>query len=241
MSVFDIVGPVMIGPSSSHTAGAVRLGKMARGILGERPVAAVITLYGSFAKTYRGHGTDRALVAGVLGLSASDPQIKEAFDLAAQAQIQIDIHPVTQSEAHSNVSVCATDTNGAYKLPAGNLHPNTALIELTGESGRQVGVWGVSVGGGQIKICRINDYPVELTGEYHTLIAAYQDQPGMIAEVTRILAAVNVNIAFMRVVRRGLGDQALMIIESDQKTPEDTLMAIRALPAVESAMLVAAL
>jgi L-serine dehydratase len=270
MGVFDIVGPVMIGPSSSHTAGAVRLGKMARGILGESPAAAVITLYGSFAKTYRGHGTDRALVAGLLGMSPADPQIKQAFELATQVQLQIDIHPVEQGESdpgghslgghttrpfnvgangackiqevfHPNVHAPVAAQNCECKLPDGNLHPNTALIELTGASGKQVGVLGVSVGGGQIRICRINEYPVELTGEYHTLIAAYRDKPGMIAEVTRILASENVNIAFMRVARQERGAQALMILESDQKAPENALAAIRALPAVESAILVEAL
>jgi L-serine dehydratase len=263
MGVFDIVGPVMIGPSSSHTAGAVRLGKMAHGILGERPAVAAITLYGSFAKTYRGHGTDRALVAGLLGLSAADPQIKQALDLAAQAGLQIDIRPARQDEvqmkiaaksqppiADSQMDSCqkpiANSQQHSLLMPyASRLmtisHPNTALIELTGTSGRQVVVLGVSVGGGQIKICRINDFPVELTGEYHTLIAAYQDQPGMIAEVTRILAMENVNIAFMRVARRERGARALMIMESDQKAPEDALTAIRALPSVESAMLIEAL
>jgi L-serine dehydratase len=224
------------------------LGKTARGILGENPVAAVITLYGSFAKTYRGHGTDRALVAGLLGFSAADPQIKQAFDLAVQARLQIDIRLAQPDEARPDVHTCTADAKMSAKAMVTSqlstvnyIHPNTALIELTGVSGKQVGVLGVSVGGGQIKICRINDYPVELTGEYHTLIVAYQDKPGMIAEVTRIFATENVNIAFMRVARRERGAQALMIVESDQMAPEKALTAIRALPSVESAMLIAAL
>lgn len=214
MGVFDIVGPVMIGPSSSHTAGAARLGRMARTILGEAPTEAAITLYGSFARTHKGHGTDKALVAGLLDLAADDPRLKEAFALAAQAGVA--------------VSFSAAED--------GDCHPNTAEFRLTGASGKKARVVGASVGGGSIVISKIDDFAVEITGEYHTLIAVYLDKPGVVALVTHILAQENVNIAFMRVSRKQKGAQALMILETDQPVPPAALGAINAIRMLDSAL-----
>lgn len=214
MGVFDIVGPVMIGPSSSHTAGAARLGRMARTILGEVPAAATITLYGSFARTHKGHGTDKAVVAGLLDFAADDPRLKDAFALADQAGLAVTI---TTAEGD-------------------NCHPNTAEFRLTGVSGRKVRVIGASTGGGSIVISRVDDFAVEITGEYHTLIAVYLDKPGVVALVTHILAQENVNIAFMRVSRKRKGAQALMILETDQPVPPAAVDAIRAIRILETAL-----
>lgn len=146
--VFDIVGPVMIGPSSSHTAGAVRLGLMARKILGEPAVRADINLHGSFAQTYRGHGTDKALIAGILGFAPDDERIREALQLAEEKGLSYRFQKVNLEQAH----------------------PNTAVIHLTGTSGRTARVRGSSVGGGNIRITNIDGYEVELTGTYPALI-----------------------------------------------------------------------
>lgn len=216
MGVFDIIGPIMIGPSSSHTAGAARLGKMARTILGEQPLAATIRLYGSFARTHKGHGTDKALVAGLLGLTADDPRLKDSFALAAAAGMKLDFSTAE----------------------GGDCHPNTAEFRLTGVSGKTVRVVGASVGGGRVVISRIDDFFVEITGDYYTLITVYPDKPGIVAIVTQLLARENVNIAFMRVSRRQKGAQAMMILETDQPVPVDALTAIRSIPVIESALLV---
>ncbi|NPV89915.1 MAG: L-serine ammonia-lyase, iron-sulfur-dependent, subunit beta [Firmicutes bacterium] len=216
MGLFDIIGPVMIGPSSSHTAGAARLGKMARAILGEKPVSAVISLYGSFARNYKGHGTDKALAAGLLGISADDTRIKDALTLAGLSGVQITF------ETRENSDV----------------HPNTAEFDLVGAAGRKVRIIGASVGGGRIIITGINEYQVELTGDYTTLLVVYKDEPGIVAGITQVLARENVNIAFMRVSRRGKGGQAMMILELDQPVPDKTLEEINSASSIESAIMV---
>lgn len=212
--VFDIIGPVMVGPSSSHTAGAARLGRMARVILNEQPAAAEIELHGSFARTYRGHGTDKALVAGLLGYGADDSRIKNALSLARQHGLAV--------------------TFRAANL--GDVHPNTVLFRLTGLSGRTVKVVGASIGGGNILITGLDDYPVELTGMYPSLVSIHHDEPGVLALITGILAKENVNIAFMRVSRQERGTQALAVIEVDQLIPDRVLAAVREIPAVERAL-----
>lgn len=214
--VFDIVGPVMIGPSSSHTAGAARLGKMARIILGEPPIEAIIELHGSFAQTYRGHGTDKALVAGLMGFSTEDERIKQAIDIAPEQGLKVDFAIVDLGDAH----------------------PNTAVLYVTGASGRKVRVVGASVGGGNIIITEIDGYPVELAGEYNTLLTIHQDKPGIISLVTHALSQEGVNIAFMRVSRQERGAQALMIIEADQPISEEALRLVKGIGAVKVALIV---
>ncbi len=205
-SVFDIIGPRMTGPSSSHTAGAVRLAHIARKIAGGDVAEAAFTLYGSFSETGRGHGTDKALVAGALGMEPDDPRIKEAFLVARETGIP--------------VSVEFSDDPPA--------HPNTARIVITGSQGQVTDVLGESVGGGNIRIVEINGLAVEFSGEYPTLIIQHNDQPGVIAEVSRVLAELNVNIAFMRVFRHGKGEDAYMTIETDQAvSPEMQAMILR--------------
>lgn len=199
--VFDIVGPIMIGPSSSHTAGAVRLGLMARKILGEKVLKAGIQLHGSFAQTYRGHGTDKALIAGILGFAPDDERIVSALTIAK-----------TQGVAYSFQTIKLEDA-----------HPNTAIIHLTGETGRVAKVCGASVGGGNIMITNINGYAVELTGEYPALITIHHDKPGVITQVTQILARYAMNIAFMRVSRQNRGESAMMIMELDDEPADEVI------------------
>lgn len=193
LNVFDIVGPVMIGPSSSHTAGAVRIGRVARALLGCEPVNAQILLHGSFAKTYKGHGTDKALIAGIMGMATDDERIRFSPRLAEEAGLSVSILP--------------TEIDGA--------HPNTALITLTDATGRTVSVQGASVGGGNILITRVNGMEVHISGQYNTLIVLHQDTPGIIAAVTELLAESQVNICNFRLSRQKKGGVAVMTIEMD--------------------------
>ena len=213
-SVFDIIGPVMIGPSSSHTAGAVRIGRYARAILDEKPVKAEITLYGSFAETFRGHGTDRALMAGILGLNTDDSKIKKASDLALAQGLGVLIN--------------------TGEVPG--LHPNTALIILTGSSGKTVQVQGKSVGGGNIIIDRINQYEVSVTGKNPTLLVEHLDKPGVIGRVTTLLGNSNINIAEMKMARNRKGANNFMVIETDQTVSNEMLAEIAARPDITSAI-----
>ena len=214
--VFDIVGPVMIGPSSSHTAGAVRLGLMARAILGEEPVRAGIQLTGSFARTYRGHGTDKALTAGILGFMPDDVRIREALSLATSMGLELAFQKVDIPDAP----------------------PNTAVIHLTGAKGRTVKVQGASVGGGNIRITGIDRFAVDLTGELPALITIHRDQPGVMMRVTSILAAEGLNIAFMRLSRQRRGEMAMMILELDELPSRAAVTACRDLDVVEQAFAV---
>lgn len=206
-SVFDIIGPRMTGPSSSHTAGAVRLAHMARHIAGMNVTEAHLTLYGSFAETGKGHGTDKALIAGMLGMQPDDPRIRDAYQVARETGLLVD---VTFSEEPVE-------------------HPNTARIEARNAAGTVTEVVGRSVGGGNILITEINGLEVELTGDYPTLVVQHTDEPGVIAEVSHVLAQFGVNIAFMRVFRHGRGEDAYMTIETDQKVTEDMLPVLRSL------------
>ena len=199
--MFDIVGPVMIGPSSSHTAGAVRLGLMAGKILGEQPVKAEIKLHGSFAQTYRGHGTDRALIAGILGFQPDDERIRNSMDIARERGMDFSFSKVEIFEAH----------------------PNTAIIELTGVSGRRTVVTGASIGGGNINILNIDGFEVNLSGQYPALLVIHRDVPGVINKVTWALSRFEINIAFMRLSRKSRGEEALMLLETDENVPEEVV------------------
>ncbi len=196
--VFDIIGPRMVGPSSSHTAGAAKLGRMANRIAGGDVKKAHITLYESFATTGRGHGTDKAIVAGILGLLPDDPRLRYSMLLAQEAEI--------------DVSVEWSDE------PAE--HPNTAKIELWGASGKETTVVGASIGGGNILVSEVNGMEMEFSGEYPTLIVRHTDMPGVINMVTLILAKEQINVAFMRVFRQGRRGGACMVIETDTPVNE---------------------
>lgn len=202
-SAFDIIGPIMIGPSSSHTAGAVRLGLMAGAILGESVKTIVIKLHGSFAETYKGHGTDRALIAGIMGFKPDDERIRDSLQIATDRGIEYSFKPVELAEAH----------------------PNTAIIELTGTSGRNIKVQGASIGGGNIIISNINDYEVSLSGKYPSVIIVHQDMPGVVNGVTAALARYNINIAYMKVSRSEKGAEALMNIEVDDLISDEAVKA----------------
>jgi len=211
-SVFDIIGPRMTGPSSSHTAGAVRLAHVVKHIVGKQIIEARITLYGSFAETGKGHGTDKALIAGLLGLFPDDPRIINAYELAREQGLVVLF-------AYSD-----------EVMP----HPNTARIHAICADEEVTEVVGESIGGGRIRITEINGLNVELSGDYPTLIVRYQDMPGVIAEVSHVLAQMKINIAFMRVFRHGKGEDAYMSLETDTPVTPEMQAAIRTLcPSIE--------
>ena len=204
-SIFDVIGPNMIGPSSSHTAGAVSIALMARKLFAAEIARVDFTLYGSFAKTYRGHGTDKALLGGIQGFAPDDIRIRNAFTIADQTGLSYSF-----TENHENLGY----------------HPNTADILLTGTDGHQLFVRGESVGGGRMKIVRIGNIDVDFTGEYSTLIVKQRDTAGIVAHISRCLAEQNVNIAFMRLYREAKGETAYTIIESDQMIPPEIIDSI---------------
>ena len=193
MNVFDILGPVMIGPSSSHTAGAARIGRITLALLGAPAVKAHILLHGSFAKTYKGHGTDKALIAGIMGMATDDPRIRQAPELAKEQGLAVEIE--------------TGDIDGA--------HPNTAQITLTDAGGRSVCLLGSSVGGGNILVTEINGMEVAVTGQQTTLIVLHRDAPGTIASVTEVMAEAGANICNFRLSRQKRGGEAVMTIEVD--------------------------
>ena len=206
-SVFDIIGPVMVGPSSSHTAGAVRIGQLARKLFGKAPQEADIHFFGSFARTYRGHATDVAVLAGVMGLTTSDPRIPDAFDLAKNTGLVYRIH----EEA------------------AVPVHPNTVTIRLSAE-GSHMSITGISIGGGLVQITRVDGFDLRLSGEAPALLIFHQDAYGTIASVTRILAENAINISHMEVARARRGQDALMVIETDQPVNQDLVRLIQEQP-----------
>lgn len=208
MNILDVIGPVMIGPSSSHTAGAVRLGAMARAVFGGLPEKAEMTLYGSFAQTYKGHGTDVALVAGLLGWATDNAAIPDSFQAAREAGMAIAFIPT---------------------LDITPSHPNTVRFQLNG-NGRSVNLTGISVGGGQICLTEIDSFAVEATGEFPCLLTVHEDKPGVVALVSSVLSNSGINIAQMRVSRRQKGGVAVMLVETDQAVEERTLAALEKLP-----------
>ena len=194
INIFDMMGPVMVGPSSSHTAGAARIGNMGRTLLGEEVARADIGLHGSFAETGFGHGTDRALLAGLLGMKPNDLRIPNAYEEANRAGMAYSFRTVELRDAH----------------------PNTALLELTGKSGKQLTLQASSIGGGAIVVNKIDGIDVNFTGDFNTLIVRNQDESGSVAAITSILSQVHINVANMSVNRHRRGGDALMVIETDQ-------------------------
>lgn len=203
--LLDVIGPIMVGPSSSHTAGAVRLGNIARRIGGEDFRRVDFYLHGSFATTYKGHGTDKALLGGVLGLMPSDESIRDSFDIAKQRGIEYDFH--------------ATDL--------GNVHPNTVRILMTRGDSSSSEMTGSSIGGGEVIVTSINQMKMEFSGQYPTIITFHQDTPGVVAHITSILSTHAINIAFLRVFRQVRGHEACMVIEADQTVEEKVLTELK--------------
>ena len=217
ISVFDVIGPNMVGPSSSHTAGACTIACLARkmnnGILKD----VTFTLYGSFAKTYRGHGTDRALLGGIMGLATDDIRIRDSFAIAKEQGITFTFTPND------------TDTD---------IHPNTVDIRMENTDGRVTTVRGESTGGGKVRIVRINQVQVDFTGEFNAVIIIQQDRPGVAAHITKCLSDLDVNIAFMRIFRESKGETAYTIVESDERLPDDIPLRLKVNPHVHDVMLI---
>ena len=212
INIFDMMGPVMVGPSSSHTAGAARIGNMGRTLLGEEVARADIGLYGSFAETGYGHGTDRALLAGLLGMKPDDLRIPNAYEEANRAGMAYSFRTVELRDAH----------------------PNTALLELTGKSGRQLTLQASSIGGGAIVVNKIDGIDVNFTGDFNTLIVRNQDEFGSVAGVTNILSQLRINVANMSVNRHRRGGDALMVIETDQHIKPRQVEFLSELPGILS-------
>lgn len=201
MNIFDIVGPVMVGPSSSHTAGAVRIGQVSRKLLGEPVKKAEILLYGSFLATGSGHGTKKAIIAGLMGMNTDDERIPDSFQYAKEQNMEFKFGEADLKDAH----------------------PNSVQLILTGESGRKLEIVGESIGGSRINIAKIDGIQTNFSGEYPTLVVHNIDQPGHVTEVTSMLAHKSVNIATMQLYRSGRGGDAVMVIECDQEVPRESI------------------
>ena len=210
MNLFDIMGPIMVGPSSSHTAGAVRIGLITRKLLGRPPVRSELLLHGSFAATGKGHGTDRALVAGLLGMGPDDPDIPRSFALAERAGLLVRIGSVVLRGAH----------------------PNSVLLKVEDERGNTLEVNASSLGGGRVRVNAIDGLDASFTGDYPTLIIRNEDRPGAVAEVTSILSRRNVNIATMQLYRNMRGGLAVMVMESDQDIWQEAVEELRSCPGI---------
>lgn len=206
ISVFDVLGPNMIGPSSSHTAGAAVIAFLAQKMINGPLKRVTFTLYGSFAKTYRGHGTDRALLGGIMGFATDDPRIRDSYEIAREIGLSFEFIP---NEEETEV------------------HPNTVDIAMENAAGQKMTIRGESLGGGKVRIVKINQISVEFTGEYSAVIVMQQDKPGVVAHITKCLSDRNVNIAFMRLFREKKGHTAYTIVESDGRLPEDVAEKLR--------------
>lgn len=199
-SVFDIIGPVMVGPSSSHTAGAVRIGRLARALFGRDPRAVRLRFFGSFAKTFRGHATDVAALAGVLNIEMDDPSIRDAAAITAERGISVEYVPEDA-------------------VPA---HPNTLTVELSDEAG-SMSATGISIGGGMVQMTEVDGFSLRLSGDSPALLIFHRDAYGTIASITRLLAEGCININHMEVSRSDRGQTALMVIETDEKVGPEVI------------------
>lgn len=210
VGVFDVLGPIMIGPSSSHTAGAARLGKIANKIVGKPIKEVTFLLHGSFSKTYKGHGTDRALVAGILGMEPDDERLRDALQIAKDQGIKIEFVPGD----------------------LGDEHPNTVKMIIRDVQNAEWSVMGSSIGGGLVQITEVNGNKVEITGEYHTLITCHNDQIGIVGKVSTLLSEENINIACMKLVRSQKGQGATMTLELDGTASDHIIEKIRAVDGI---------
>lgn len=215
-SAFDVIGPVMIGPSSSHTAGAVRIGNLAREIVDNKLKDVKVYFHGSFKETYQGHGTDKAIIGGLLGLKTDNSKIKDSFKLAAEAGFSFEF--------------LAADLD--------DVHPNTMKLEITDQNGVTTTIVASSIGGGNILVTELNGTEVKLKGEYYTLITFHNDQPGLIAKISEILQIYDLNIAEMEVLRKHKGSSATAIINLDQEVKEHILKLLKDIPGINSLKLV---
>lgn len=214
--ITEIIGPIMVGPSSSHTAGAARIGRMARHLLNEPVADAELLLYGSFLMTYRGHGTDKALVAGLLDMKVDDVRLRDSFRYAQEQGMAFRFGEARLKQAH----------------------PNTVILNLTGKSGKKLSMQASSVGGGNIHVDVLNGISVSFTGSQNTLIIPHEDRPGEIASVTACAAQYGLNIGSMQVFRDRMGGQATMIIETDGTPAQRMLRQMRTLPGINDVIFV---
>ncbi|MBQ7895097.1 MAG: L-serine ammonia-lyase, iron-sulfur-dependent subunit beta [Oscillospiraceae bacterium] len=214
MDIFDLIGPVMVGPSSSHTAGAARIGLVAGKLLGQRCLKAVLHLHGSFADTGKGHGTDKALIAGLMGMKPDDERIPDSFTYALTNGLEFEFH------------------NTRLR----NVHPNSVYMELWGVEGAKLTILASSIGGGRIQIKEISGMPLSFSAEYPTLIVRNEDQPGSVSDVSRVLAELHINIATFNVNRDSRGGKAIMVIECDSPIEEHIAARIREIPGILDAI-----
>ena len=217
MSAFEVLGPIMVGPSSSHTAGALRIARVAASLMNSPVTRVRFTLYNSFSHTYRGHGTDRALVAGILGMDTDDERIRDAHELARKRGLAVEV------------------VEGG---DADRLHPNTVDIEMRDACGGTLSVRGESLGGGRVRLSRVEGVAVDISGEYDTLFIAHRDQPGVLADLTMLLSARRINIAFMRTYREERGGRAYTVFELDEAPEEGLVDEVRAREHVDTACFV---
>ena len=220
ISAFDVIGPNMIGPSSSHTAGANVIGYLARKLAPGEIGEVTFRLYGSFAKTYRGHGTDKALLGGILGFRSDDERIVNSFALAEEQGIAFSFVPDTEET---------------------EVHPNTADILMRCTNGKTMSIRGESLGGGKARICRINGVEVDFTGQYHAMLVIQNDRPGVLAHITHCLSESMVNIAFLRLFREEKGTLAYTFAESDDPIPEEVEAAVKLNRNIHDVMLIRAI
>lgn len=216
MEIFDILGPVMVGPSSSHTAGVVRVANITRSMLGDDVKNALIKFHGSLAKTFKGHGSDLAVIAGLMGFAADDERINDSFRHAGERGMSFSFETVALKDAH----------------------PNTLIIEAESFAGKKITVEGESIGGGNVIIKKIDGLAVEFSGKYNTLLIRHQDVPGAISLVTSLLMTLRINIAGMRVFRSERGGNAIMVIETDEDIKKEYEAVFEALPNIISARIV---
>ena len=208
VSLLDIIGPIMVGPSSSHTAGACRLGLLARALVGGTPQTARIELHGSFARTGEGHGTDKAIAGGLMGFRPDDERLRTALEIAEQEQLDYRFEKTTISD---------------------EAHPNTVRMTVE-RDGRTSVMTGSSLGAGRVVITEIDGYPVEVTGNYDTIVLVAEDVRGSVARIAGVLAEHGLNIATLRLTRKQRGGDAFMVIEIDDAPSEQVRDEVRALP-----------
>lgn len=201
MNIFDIIGPIMVGPSSSHTAGAVRIGYIARKLMAEPILEATLALHGSFDLTGKGHGTDKALVAGLLGMQPDDIRIPDSFNIASAEGMKVTFTSIDIPDAH----------------------PNSVLLKLTGPKNRKLEILASSIGGGRIRVNKIDGLSANFSGDYPTLVVHNVDEPGHVAEITSMLAHKCVNIASMQLFRKERAGSAVMVLECDQEIPPESI------------------
>ncbi len=213
MQLLNILGPVMIGPSSSHTAGAARIGRIALRLLGEPVARAEIYFHGSFAKTGSGHGTDRAIVGGLMDMDTSDERLRKSIRLAKESGMEIEFKTINLKDAH----------------------PNSVKLNLVGETGRKLEMVAASVGGGSVEVTELNGMSISFDGTAHTLIISQHDAPGIIASVSSMMAGASVNISAMRVAREAIGKEAIMIMELDNLPDPAIISALKSMKYITGA------